>query len=976
MNRRCLGVLFFLLVALLDFHGASAQAFKSLYAFKGPENGLGLTGDLVVGPGGAFYGLTLSGGIYQRGAIFRLLTDGTLTTLHAFNGADGMSPESPLTPQGTLTLGQDGALYGATAYGGANDQGVIFRLTPDGSYTVLYHFGAGADGGQPFARLLAATNGALYGVTSIGGANGSGTLFRITTGGAFTKLRDTLPSHDVVASTALIQASDGSIYGCAGLGGDNGTGCIFTMTFSGEVNILYSFAASPSQEIFPNSLVEGGDGSFYGLAYGDKIYRVTKAGAFSVLKKLDLSANGFPNSGLTVGADGALYGTTQNGGQSRTGSIYRFTTSGSFSLFASLGAGTTDLQWPTGAVVQAADGSFYGMARNGGAYGAGGIFKIDKQGAVTTVRSLFYGPDGANPQSALIQATDGNFYGTTYRGGAFNWGTIFRMTPSGAVTTLHVFGGVDGASPTSRLIQGPDGALYGTTTLTVFRMTLAGDFLKLHDLEAAGLGAAPSLPLVLAPNGMPYGTTYNGGAHIAGSVYKIRTDGTGYTIVYSFGANYNDGYSPSSGLLRASNGSLYGTTSAGGANSFGTIFRIDSNDLFSVVHTFDGDNGAGPEAGLMQARDGNLYGTAGGGTGTGGVIYRLTLSGAYTVIHNVNDPEGSMSYCDLVQAEDGDLYGTATRQNGDMTGTVYKVSLTGAVTTLHTFSQISIYGANGDGAVPYGLASGLDGNLYGVTNIGGPSAAGTIFQIVTPKRRLLFQNQADRRIAMMTLYGTSVGISRSITPTLPEGWRVAAYADFDFDGQNDIVVQNTTTRVMAVLFLNGYGIKMSRSITNVLAEGWEVVASGDFNADGRQDLVVQNTITQQISVLLMNGLKITGSLPLDKRLLPGWRVMGVGDFDGDGFLDFVAQETATRRISVVTEQGMKVKGSVPIYPTLSEGWSVGAVSDYNGDGKPDLVVQNSSTGQISILTIANFKITGSLPVKPAPLSVWKLVGPR
>jgi hypothetical protein len=241
---------------------------------------------------------------------------------------------------------------------------------------------------------------------------------------------------------------------------------------------------------------------------------------------------------------------------------------------------------------------------------------------------------------------------------------------------------------------------------------------------------------------------------------------------------------------------------------------------------------------------------------------------------------------------------------------------------------------------------------------------------------LLLQNQDDRRTALLTMSGGKIASSKTISPTLPANWRVAAVGDFNSDGLNEIVVQNSSTRQISLLFLNGTTVQYSVPVNPVLPPNWQVRAAADLTGDGRADLIVQNTTTQQIASLQMDYATVVKSRSFSQSLPAGWLLCGVADFDGDGRVDLVAQNGSTRQVAILTLFGQTITGSFSLSPTLPANWSVQAVGDYNGDGKPDLVVQNGITRQISVLSVANRKFASSVPVTPTAPAGWKLVGPR
>ena len=279
----------------------------------------------------------------------------------------------------------------------------------------------------------------------------------------------------------------------------------------------------------------------------------------------------------------------------------------------SFGGSSTDCQsqpgcgsYPRAGLVQASDGNFYGTTEGSGGNnncvsGCGTVFKITPSATLTTLYrfcSQANCADGESPRAGLVQASDGNFYGTTSGGGggvycAFGCGTVFRITPSGTLTTLHSFNGSDGVGPSAALVQATDGNVYGTTLFggsggcdsgcgTVFKITPSGALTTLHSFAGYPTeGANPFAGLVQASDGNFYGTTYNGGANSScsppyygcGTVFKITPSGT-LTTLHSF--NGSDGAGPTATQVQASDGNFYGTTYLGAAGNFGTVFRLVS----------------------------------------------------------------------------------------------------------------------------------------------------------------------------------------------------------------------------------------------------------------------------------------------------------------------------------------------------------------------------------------------------------------
>jgi uncharacterized repeat protein (TIGR03803 family) len=334
--------------------------------------------------------------------------------------------------------------------------------------------------------------------------------------------------------------------------------------------------------------------------------------------------------------------------------------------------------------------------------------------------------DGANPNSGLLQATDGNLYGTTWGGGANDDGTFFVIA-SGALTSLHSFDSTDGTFPNGGLVQGANGNLYGTTfgggangDGTVFEITTSGTVTTLHSFDSTD-GASPWAGLVLATDGNFYGTTYEGGAYNNGTVFKITPAGA-LTTLHSF--NSTDGIFPNASLIQASNGNLYGTTDKGGTNGYGTVFEITTTGTLTTLHSFEYTDGADPNAALVQAANGNFYGTAvDGGTDGDGLIFEITPAGALTVLHNFDWSDGATPFSGgLVQGTDGNFYGTTQIAANYSYGTIFQITPRGTETVVHYFDYTDGFYANG------GLIQATNGNFYG-TAWGGGTGFGTAFSL-------------------------------------------------------------------------------------------------------------------------------------------------------------------------------------------------------------------------------------------------------
>jgi uncharacterized repeat protein (TIGR03803 family) len=385
---------------------------------------------------------------------------------------------------------------------------------------------------------------------------------------------------------------------------------------------------------------------------------------FQGLLNLDGNDGTSPVAGLIQGTDGAYYGTAISGGANDWGSVFKITSDGVPTTLYSFcsRAGCADGAFPSAGLTETPSGNFYGTTAAGGANQSGAIFRVSPEGEFSTVYSFCAQTnctDGSEPLAGLVQSTDGDFYGTTNAGGADGAGIVFKVTREGVLTTLHSFclqGGLcsDGSFPTAGLVEGNDGNFYGTTSFggtcgidsgcgTGFKISSEGMFTTLYSFctqANCADGSRPVAGLVQGSDGNLYGTTYAGGVHGAGTVFKLTLRGK-LTTIYSFCAETNcaDGAEPDATLIQATDGNLYGTTQYGGNincnTSYedmgcGTLFSINTHGGHTTLHVFDFTDGAYPESPLTQATTGKLYGTTyGGGNLCGergcGTIFRLDL---------------------------------------------------------------------------------------------------------------------------------------------------------------------------------------------------------------------------------------------------------------------------------------------------------------------------------------------------------------
>ena len=426
-------------------------------------------------------------------------------------------------------------------------------------------------------------------------------------------------------------------------------------------------------------------------------------------------------------------------------------------ILKSFGNASQSGSQPVGILV-GADGVIYGTTTSGGIYSSGTVFRVNVDGSQYAVLHAFgaNANDGATPLTGLVQGRDGMLYGTTSLGGTNGTGMVFRLGTDGSgYTILHTCGGISGdaASPTA-LIQGADGALYGVAQMggsdaagVVFRLGTDGSAYEVLHNFSSGDGQLP-VALTQGADGSVYGVTQTGGTNSVGVVFSLGTNGSAFAVLYTFGSSAGDGMMPV-GLAQGSDGLLVGITQSGGSNDNGVVFLLNTNGSgYRLAHQFDGTSGDGatPGAGLILGADGSWYGTTlhGGADSDDGTVFRMNGDGSgYQVIRRftfINSIFYDLFSTDgqlpgpLAQGANGLLYG-ATAYGGTTGQGAYQNTGAGTLFVLATNASdyAVIYNfstTGGDGGSPVaGLTRGRDGALYGVTPSGGPAGQGSVFRI-------------------------------------------------------------------------------------------------------------------------------------------------------------------------------------------------------------------------------------------------------
>ncbi len=414
--------------------------------------------------------------------------------------------------------------------------------------------------------------------------------------------------------------------------------------------------------------------------------------------------------------------------------------------------------------------------------------------------------DGSLPWAGMIQDAEGNLYGTASSGGLYDGGTVFELDPATKVeTVLYKFGteAGDGAVPLAGLIRDAEGNLYGTTTGaggnlagTVFMLDSKNNETVLYNFcttvvsEVCTDGQLTDAGLVQDTAGNLYGTTYNGGVHNYGTVFKVDPATKVETVLYSFcsvgGTKCTDGAWPAASLIRDTAGNLYGTTSYGGTDNGGTVFKLDTEGQLTVLYRFcsavDCTDGNGPSAPLIRDAAGNLYGTtSAGGANNGGTVFKLDTTGHETVLYSFCSACGKCTdgeYPNAVIADaNGNFYGTTGSGGANNKGTVFELDATGNQRVLYSFCSVVASGGNcNDGESPEaGLTRDAEGNLYGTTSDGGVSnyfglGYGTAFRVSPPPTQtaqtITFPNPGTQT------YGAVVTLKATATSGLPVTYQV------------------------------------------------------------------------------------------------------------------------------------------------------------------------------------------------------------
>ncbi len=679
-------------------------------------------GRLLQAPDGFLYGTASATTAYSgNGAIFREdPATNTLIIVYNFTGSGSAGTGSG--PRSGLILAADGKLYGTCETGGRYGYGTVFSIdlsTAPVTVTKIHDFNdVAADGAFPESdSVIQASDGYLYGATRYGGTSDYGVVWKMALNGSSLTVLHSFTGPDGAGPMAgVIEGSDGKLYGTAEYGGANNLGTVYYLRKDGSgFGVAHSFSAAPMDGYNPQTgLTRGLGGKLYGTTqFGGLndngsdgiIYSIdpSAGNAFSIVYNFNGTTGANPLSALSSDGSGNLYGTTWQGGANGYGTAYMLDTSLNCSVLVSYtGTDTYEARCPP---IPAADGNLYGVSMDGGlgvqytGMGNGSLYSVaidpaTRQGSTTLLHSLGVYEDGANSQCSPVLGADGNLYGVTFSGGILNQGVFYQTSPTGGYQILHVF------SQYAQEGQNPTGVIQG-------------------------------------PDGNFYGTCATGGQYGAGTVWMM--DGSGnLTVLYSFSGS--DGSSPNGRLLVGADGSLYGTTVSGGAAGFGTVFTLTMNGSgFTDLHDFDpaiGNDGASPYAGLVQDASGTLYGAASSRGANGcGAFFKLNTDGTgYALLHSLTSAEGSNPYGSPILV--GSALYAVCKSGANGYGSLVSVdTASGTAGVVRAFNYVT------DGGYPQGdLSLGPDGSFYGTNSDGGHSSGvGTAWKLDTSRGFTILQ---------------------------------------------------------------------------------------------------------------------------------------------------------------------------------------------------------------------------------------------
>jgi gliding motility-associated-like protein len=908
--------------------------YTKLSDFGAPFDGNKPLGSLYF-DGTFFYATTNRGGSANMGTVFKIKPDGSaLTKLVDFGvGSNGRYPEGSFSSDGTY-------LYGTTSEGGTNNYGSLFKVKPDGSgYATLLNFDNALYGSGPEGTPLLVGQ-FLYALTFVGGPNFEGTIFKIKTDG--TNFKKVYEFSSVAsgsypeANSLIIVGSD--FYGMVANGGLNQGGTMFRLKDVPENTTLFDFDGTSTGGVPTYTKLTCDGTTLYGMTSRGGtndtgvVFKVSSDGtSFAKLHDFGLSPDGDRPYGSVYKDGTVLYGMTIRGGTAGDGTIFKLNTDGTgYAKIFNLSGATTGTD-PVGGLIS--DGTYlYGITSQGGANGRGTVFRILPDGTGFAKLHDFASNSGFSSGDLLRIGTA--LYGMTFYGGTNNEGTIFKIETNGTgFTTIHEFGYPDGIYTYSGALVYDGTFLYGVTELggtaddgIIFKIKPDGTgYLNLHEFQRPG-AAIPLGALELVGTSL-YGLSYEGGAGDIGALFKINVDGTGYETLMDFDG-VTTGYEVLGTLCHCA-GALYGMTTSGGANDYGTIFKYVLPTVTPTIPTITSFAPASGPVGTTVT----ITGTDFSSTVAGNTVYfgemKATVTAATTTELTVTVPPGA-TYAPIIV-----LVNSLTAYSDRPF--VVTFSGGGAINTCSFDPKIDFTTGSG----PF------------FVTVGDFDADG--------KQDLVVTNYSSNTISVFRNTSSGLGnISFAAKVDFATGTSPLSVSvgDLDGDGKNDIVVSNSGLGTALSVFRNtstGPGnINFATRVNFTTGPNPNFVSIGDLDKDGKPDLAVVNFSNATLS-LFHNTSTGAGNINFDPKLdisTPGQpNMVAIGDLDGDHNADLAVVTFGAVAVSVFRNTNtvpgtMSFAGRVDFATGITP--RLVSIGDLDGDDKPDMTVANDGSDAISV----------------------------